>query len=266
MTSEFDPLAQTPDNDNGFEKLDIQSEAAAKSQEEVFSSTHQEKPSKMATSEVSSSTPLIDLGAGGDRASDNALPVKDLLLWTNPKKSGAVLATLLVILISLACCSLLSVIAYLSMTVLSVSFTFVLYKKIMAAIQKTNEGHPFQSYLEVKVDLPKEKLHELADDSMKHVSCAITTLRRYFLIEDIVDSLKFFLMLWLLSYVGAWFNTLTLIIIDVVALFTIPKFYVTYQTQLDEKFKMLNDKANEIWKIVRAKIPIGKKDKKDKAE
>jgi hypothetical protein len=265
MTSEFDPLAQTPDNDNGFEKLDIQSEAAAKSQEEVFSSIHQERSSTMATSEVTSSTPLIDIGAGGDMASDKPCPVKDLLLWTNPKKSGAVLAALLVTLISLACCSLLSVIAYMSMTALAVSFTFVLYKKVMAAIQKSNEGHPFQSYLEVKVDLPKDKLHELADDSMKHVSCAITTLRRYFLIEDIVDSLKFFLMLWVLSYIGAWFNTLTLIIFDVVALFTIPKFYVTYQTQIDEKFKMLNDKVGEVYKMVRAKIPIGKKDK-DKAE
>jgi hypothetical protein len=38
-----------------------------------------------------------------------------------------------------------------------------------------------------------------------------------------LDSIKFGLSLWLLTYIGSWFNAMTLIILFWVGLFTIPK-------------------------------------------
>ena len=70
--------------------------------------------------------------------------VMDLLLWRDPRKTGVVFASLFVLLVSLHCCSLVSVLANLSLALLTVSMSFVLYKKVMAAVQKTDEGHPFK--------------------------------------------------------------------------------------------------------------------------
>ena len=40
------------------------------------------------------------------------------------------------------------------------------------------------------IALPEDKVHELADIIMTHVTSTIKELRRLFLVEDIVDSLK----------------------------------------------------------------------------
>lgn len=48
-----------------------------------------------------------------------------------------------------------------------------------------------------------------------------------------VDTIKFGLSLWLLTYIGAWFNALTLVILAWVGLFTLPKVYVNNQAQVD---------------------------------
>jgi hypothetical protein len=42
-------------------------------------------------------------------------------------------------------------------------------------------------------------------------------------VENMLDSIKFGLSLWLLTYIGSWFNAMTLIILSWVGLFTIPK-------------------------------------------
>ena len=44
-----------------------------------------------------------------------------------------------------------------------------------------------------------------------------------FFVEDWIESLKFGLSLWFLTYLGGWFNAMTLAIMAWVGLFTIPK-------------------------------------------
>ena len=66
------------------------------------------------------------------------------MTWKDPRKTGVVFGSLLVLLVSLACFSLLSVLANIGLALLTVSMTFVLYKKVMAAVQKTDAGHPFK--------------------------------------------------------------------------------------------------------------------------
>lgn len=56
-------------------------------------------------------------------------------------------------------------------------------------------------------------MHEVADVAVAHANAAVSELRRLFLVEDFVDSLKFGVLLWCLTYVGSWFNGMTLIII-----------------------------------------------------
>lgn len=69
--------------------------------------------------------------------------------------------------------------------------------------------------LDLDLTLPAEKVHEVADVAVAHANAAFSELRRLFLVEDFVDSLKFGVLLWCLTYVGSWFNGMTLIIIGI---------------------------------------------------
>nr|XP_027217240.1 vegetative cell wall protein gp1-like [Penaeus vannamei] len=159
--------------------------------------------------------------------------VVDLIYWRDVKKTGVVFGGVMMILISLAYLSLISVVAYTSLTVLSGTITFRIYKNIMQAVQKSQDGHPFKDILELDTNLPSEKVHEATDVIIQQINSTISELKRLFLVEDLVDSVKFGCLLWCLTYLGSWFNGLTLVILAVVALFSLPKVYEQNQAQID---------------------------------
>jgi len=70
-----------------------------------------------------------------------------------------------------------------------------------------------REYLDLDIRLPQEKAEELCKLVVVHINAVLVELRRLLLAEDLVDSAKFFGILWVLTYVGALFNGLTLIII-----------------------------------------------------
>ncbi|KOC61386.1 Reticulon-4 [Habropoda laboriosa] len=166
--------------------------------------------------------------------------------WRDPKKTGPVFGCILGVLLSLVYFSLISVFAYLSLLVLAGTIVIRIHNTVLQAIQKTSDGHPFKNVLEMDLTLPAEKVHEVADVAVAHVNAAVRELRRLFLVEDFVDSLKFGVLLWSLTHVGSWFNGMTLIIIGVVALFTLPKVYETNKAQIDQNVALMQGKINEL--------------------
>ena len=73
------------------------------------------------------------------------------------------------------------------------------------------------------MSISENKINEVSTCIAGKINCVITELRRYFLIDNMVDSVKFGLSLWLLTYVGAWFNAMTLLILAWTGVFTVPK-------------------------------------------
>ncbi|XP_046337578.1 reticulon-1-A-like isoform X1 [Haliotis rufescens] len=188
----------------------------------------------------------------------------ELMYWRDVRKTGVVFGSMMFVLLSLAFFSVLSVVAYLSLAMLTVTLSFRVYKNVMAAVQKTGEGHPFKQYLEMDLDLKQDKVQPVVETILKHINCTAKEVRRLFLIEDLVDSIKFGLLLWVLTYVGSWFNGMTLIILAVVAIFTLPKVYETYKVQIDNYVNMAQSQLNNIIAQVQAKVPFLKK--KEKAQ
>ena len=52
--------------------------------------------------------------------------------------------------------------------------------------------------------------------------------RRLFMVENMLDSIKFGLSLWVLTYIGSWFNAMTLLILGWIGLFSIPKVRLSF--------------------------------------
>lgn len=74
----------------------------------------------------------------------HSLAVYELVHWRDPKKSGVVFGTSLLLLLSLAAFSVISVISYLLLALLCVTISFRIYKSVIQAVQKSSEGHPFK--------------------------------------------------------------------------------------------------------------------------
>ncbi|XP_025829768.1 reticulon-1-A isoform X4 [Agrilus planipennis] len=188
--------------------------------------------------------------------------VESLIYWRDPKKSGPVFAGVLIVLLALTYFSLISVVAYLSLLILTGTISFRIYKNIVQAVQKTGDGHPFKEILEAEVGLPQDKTKEVSEVIVANLNGVLHELRRLFLVEDLVDSIKFAVFLWCMTYLGAWFNGMTLVIISWVALFTLPKVYEMNKTQIDNNLQLVKSKLAEFTSKVKAAIPIGKKEEK----
>ncbi|XP_052054086.1 reticulon-4 isoform X4 [Apodemus sylvaticus] len=191
-------------------------------------------------------------------ASEPVIPssaVVDLLYWRDIKKTGVVFGASLFLLLSLTVFSIVSVTAYIALALLSVTISFRIYKGVIQAIQKSDEGHPFRAYLESEVAVSEELVQKYSNSALGHVNSTIKELRRLFLVDDLVDSLKFAVLMWVCTYIGALFNGLTLLILALISLFSIPVIYERHQVQIDHYLGLANKSIKDAVSKIQAKIP-----------
>uniref|UniRef100_A0A8C0GWG4 Reticulon n=1 Tax=Chelonoidis abingdonii TaxID=106734 RepID=A0A8C0GWG4_CHEAB len=165
----------------------------------------------------------------------------DLLYWRDIKQTGIVFGSILLLLFSLTQFSVVSVIAYLALAALSATISFRIYKSVLQAVQKTDEGHPFKAYLEMEMSLSQDQIQKYTDCLQLYVNSTVRELRRLFLVQDLVDSLKR----------GDFIDTalnLTLFIFPpaVVSMFTLPVVYDKYQAQIDQYLGLVRTHINTV--------------------
>lgn len=185
--------------------------------------------------------------------------VLEVVYWRDPKRSGIALAAILVGLWLVAKCSVLSLVAYTSLAVLAGTLGFRVFKLIEAQIKKTDGSNPFKPYLEQEISVPQERLHSQVDIFVEHGQCALKQLRHLFLVESVVDSIKFGLLLYTLTYVGAWFSGFTLIVLFVLSVFSVPKVYELYKEPIDQYVGLAKENLDKVHHQVTDKLPFLKK-------
>ncbi|XP_073337928.1 reticulon-4a isoform X6 [Pagrus major] len=179
----------------------------------------------------------------------------DLLYWRDVKTTSVVFGAALLLLLSLMVCSIVSVSSYIGLALLSVTICFRIYKGILQAIQKSDEGHPFKQYLDQEVALSEDMVHKYSDMVLAKLNKTIGELRRLFLVEDLVDSIKFAVLMWILTYVGALFNGLTLLILGLIGAFSCPIVYEKHQAQIDHYLALVNNQVKDVVGKIQAKVP-----------
>ncbi|KAM9406813.1 reticulon-3 isoform 1-T1 [Salvelinus alpinus] len=181
--------------------------------------------------------------------------VKDLVHWRDPKKSGVVFGLSLLTLLSLAAFSVISVVSYLLLALLCVTISFRIYKAVVQAVQKSDDGHPFKALMEKDVSVPPETFRKHVDSSLTHINRLLKQLRKLFLVEDLIDSLKLAVVMWLLTYVGAVFNGITILILADILLFAVPPFYEKNKTQIDHYMEIARTQVNTTMAKLQEKLP-----------
>jgi len=180
-----------------------------------------------------------------------------IVYWEDPVHTGAVFGSVIVALVSLSSCSLLSVLAYSCLSLLTLVLIVKLYSFVMIKAGKAEpDSDPLAVVASFPLTVPADTISSVAPCLAGNLNSAICELRRLFLVESMVDTIKFGLSLWLLTYVGAWFNALTLVILGWVALFALPKLYIQNQAQVDEVVGKVVAQVSEVKAKVVALIPI----------
>ncbi|KAM4019543.1 reticulon-2 [Anomaloglossus baeobatrachus] len=166
--------------------------------------------------------------------------VTDLLYWRDITLSAGCLTGLTVCLLCLIQFSVISIISYSCLLVLSATLIMRLYCKLL----KKGEGaNPFQKYLDMDPILLPEQVEVVASRLVVLFFTALSTLRRLFLVQDTKESLKFLLLLYLLTYVGAVVNGLTLLLLVVIGVFTFPVMYKHNQALVDRYVSMVTSRV-----------------------
>merc|ERR1719147_619221 len=186
-----------------------------------------------------------------------------LLTWTSPEKTGMVFGPVFLVLISLAYNSLISVIAYTALTALCVIMSCKAYVYIMVTLLKKLPDQPSSDPLaliyRLDLEIPADKVVNISALATDIVNSGVSELRRLFLAENLIDSAKFGISLYCLTYIGSWFNLLTLLIFAWVAAFTLPKLYINNQVVVDELLEKVKIQSLEMKEKVVSMLPASAK-------
>jgi len=167
--------------------------------------------------------------------------------WNNPLESGVVFGSVLVLLVAVKYISLISVVANLGLALVTSTVAFRIYKSVLSAVKKTEDtGHPFKKYLDIDTTLSTDKVSECMDKVLANLNALLKKLKTVFLVEDFVESLKFAVAMYLLTYVGRMINGLTILIVIWVSIFSAPRIYRDNQAKIDEAIGPIKIKVEEL--------------------
>ncbi|KAK1154882.1 reticulon-4 isoform X1 [Acipenser oxyrinchus oxyrinchus] len=264
---EEEEARNSPASKPDAQKLLLSSQAAPESfsKQQTASSPVQSHPEVAEISPSGAPREVEEASADNQRAAaltEHALAalltqtsVRDLIYWRDVKMSGTVFGVTLLLLLSLAAFSVVSVLSYLLLALLAVTISFRVFKSVVQAVQKSDEGHPFRAYMEKDISLSSESFSRYVDTGLGHCNCVLKQLSRLFLVEDLVDSLKLAVFMWLMTYVGAVFNGITLLIIAHVLVFSIPVVYEKYKSPIDRYVGIVHNQVKSVVSKVQAKVP-----------
>eukprot|EP00064_Thunnus_orientalis_P003363 superscaffoldBa00000270_g3372 len=143
----------------------------------------------------------------------SSLFVVDLVYWRKVRKTGVVFTGLVIGLASMFQLSAITVISHICLGVMCVTFPLRLYYKLLELLRWNPRGeHPFQSHLDYDSSLTDKETVMLVEETVLLVAFAVTEIKRLLFIDSMIDSIKFVVLLYLLTYVGIIANGLTLLI------------------------------------------------------
>merc|ERR1711981_5677 len=189
-----------------------------------------------------------------------AQPVEmSILRWTHPPVSGLVLLSGLVFLFSLIKFSLISVLAHFSLAVLMLGVGCKVYVHLMGFLKKPCSD-PLDLVRDIEVTLPSEKVDSFVSSAAENVNNLATKTKSLILFENYIDTLKFAILLYIITFIGAVFNTLSLVILAWLGAFLFPTIYDQNQVKFDDMAAQLVEKYNGIDAKINSLLPASKKE------
>ncbi|XP_067102414.1 reticulon-2-like isoform X2 [Osmerus mordax] len=174
----------------------------------------------------------------------------DLIYWKDTERTGMVFTGLVVGLLSLFQLSLITVVSSLSLAAMCFTISVRIYYKLLSLINVGDGQHPFKAYLDMDISLAGEQTEQYMQRAIVMTVSAINTLKGLICVGSFFDSLKFLALVYLVTYLGDLCNGLTLLIIGVIAVFSVPLFYRQRQEQVDSVIARIQANIDNIKDIL----------------
>ncbi|CAN8178527.1 unnamed protein product [Coccothraustes coccothraustes] len=191
---------------------------------------------------------------GSNFGAGPAAPVWELLQWRVPQRSALALLLALLALASLSRFSAVAVLAHGALAVLAVTVPLRLRQVALGVLRPPPPEPPARR----AEPLSEEQQQRWARCLARHAVSATRTLTRLFLVQSVPESLKFAFLFYLLTYVGAACNGLTLLAAGVISAFTFPVLYRRHQAQIDQHLSLARGHLSHLRARVLAKLPSAK--------
>uniref|UniRef100_A0A667YSU6 Reticulon n=1 Tax=Myripristis murdjan TaxID=586833 RepID=A0A667YSU6_9TELE len=186
-----------------------------------------------------------------------SVSVMDLIYWKDTERTGMVLTGLVVGLLSLFQLSIITVVSTLSLAIMCFTISVRIYYQVLHILSWGDGEHPFKAYLDLDISLSGEQADLYMQKAIVMALSAADTLKRLFFVGSLLDSLKFLALIYLVTYLGDLCNGLTLLIIGVIALFSLPLFYRQRQEQVNGFFAKIQAKIDNIKDILQRLVQGG---------
>ncbi|XP_068173572.1 reticulon-2a isoform X2 [Antennarius striatus] len=161
------------------------------------------------------------------------IAVMDLIYWKDTERTGMVLTGLVVGLLSLFQLSIITVVSTVSLAVMCFIISVRIYYQVLYILSWGDGEHPFKSYLDMDITFSGDDADHFMQKAIVMTLSAVDTLKNLFFVRNLFESLKLLALLYLVTYLGDLCNGLTLLIIGIIALFSLPLFYRQRQEQVD---------------------------------
>jgi len=155
-----------------------------------------------------------------------------LTRWSDPALSGLVSGSGLLFLVSLSFYSFLSVVAYLGLSLVLLGVGCKCYLHLMGLLKKPCKD-PLAVVESMDLSITEEQMQGHLSNTVCYINMMVATVRDLLLMENYINSAKFGLILYLLTFVGSFVNSLTVLIVAWVGLFTLPSVYDAKKTEID---------------------------------
>ncbi|XP_077467434.1 reticulon-2a isoform X3 [Stigmatopora argus] len=165
-----------------------------------------------------------------------ASKVMDLIYWKDTERTGMVLTGLVVGLLCLFQLSIITVVSTASLAIVCFTISVRIYYNIIHSLKWGDGVHPFRSYLDMDISFSGEQAEQQMQKMIVMTLCAVDSLKKLVFVSNLFESLKLLFLTYLVTYLGDLCNGLTLTIIGVIALFSVPLFYQRRQEQVDSFF------------------------------
>ncbi|XP_076591820.1 reticulon-2a isoform X2 [Chaetodon auriga] len=162
-----------------------------------------------------------------------ASKVMDLIYWKDTERTGMVLTGLVVGLLSLFQLSIITVVSTVSLAVMCFTISVRIYYQLLYILSWGDGEHPFKTYLDMDISFSGEEADLYMQKVIVMALSAADALKGLFFVQNLFESLKLLVLMYLVTYLGDLCNGLTLLIISVIAVFSLPLFYRQRQEQVD---------------------------------
>lgn len=113
--------------------------------------------------------------------------------WKRPIESGVIFSIGLILSIALTFFSIISVVAYTALGLITASGLMRVYKMSMKTLNKSTDtpfDHIWNKVLDLNVSISPQRLHELVDSSHRNLNASMLYFKQVLLVEDKLATLK----------------------------------------------------------------------------